>query len=117
MATPVDPLFLLLPLLEAARSRSESKPDGVFVDIAEALVDDRYPALEVLAHLTHSKGQLDCICEKKTLGSNSYYRLQDERVHTWLDLKVPPPLPLSPSPSPRHQFPSASLQLLTHARA
>lgn len=56
MATPVDPLLLLLPFLAEARRSSPAKPEGIFVSIAEALANDAYPMLEAIARDTEISG-------------------------------------------------------------
>jgi ribonuclease H2 subunit B len=58
VATPVDPLLLLIPALERARAATPGRPEGVFVDLANALLDDpTCPALHRLLPLVLSNGK------------------------------------------------------------
>ena len=53
VATPMDPLLLLLPKLEEARHATEAKPEGVFIDLATAFVES---PLEAIAKMAADKG-------------------------------------------------------------
>jgi len=79
MATPIDPLFLILPLLE--------KSSSMFCD-AEQLCE-AFNDTQLSAYLSPAiKSQLPCICENKEAGGELYYRLSEERTIAWLKCKV-----------------------------
>ncbi|PRW60264.1 ribonuclease H2 subunit B [Chlorella sorokiniana] len=83
LATPVDPLLLVLPLLEQARAQQ-----NVFQDLEQILSMAASPSAHLLAPLLEQGGQLSCLCDAKAAGGQSYYRLNDDRVLAWLRLKV-----------------------------
>jgi hypothetical protein len=69
-ATPVDVLFLLLPLLERAGT--------MYCELEHILVSGDCPAAVQLAPLVHT--QLQHLCDVKTSGEQSYYKLNETKV-------------------------------------
>ncbi|KAI7835459.1 hypothetical protein COHA_010634 [Chlorella ohadii] len=74
VATPVDPLLLVLPLLERARAQQ-----NVFQDLEQILSMAASPSAHLLAPLLEASGQLTCLCDAKAAGGQSYYRLNDDK--------------------------------------
>ena len=60
MGTPVDPLLVLLPVLEEQRGRTDSR-EGNFVDLDQILTGA--PGLEGLREVLRST--LGCVCTKQ----------------------------------------------------
>ncbi|KAL4856766.1 Ribonuclease H2 subunit B [Chlorella vulgaris] len=83
IATPVDPLLVLLPLLEQARAAQ-----NVFQDIEQILSTAASSSAALLLPLLGSGEQLGCLCDVKRVGGQGYYRLNDALVVAWLKLKV-----------------------------
>lgn len=83
LSTPVDPLLLLLPLLERARAQQ-----NVFQDLEQILSVATSPSAHMLLPLLAGGEHLGCLCEVKQAGGQSYFRLSDELVLAWLTLKV-----------------------------
>lgn len=73
VANRVDPLFLLLPVLDKARG------GGRFCDLEHILETAEAPALAA-ALPPMLQGQLECLCDAKEAGGQQYYRLSDDRV-------------------------------------
>ena len=94
VATPIDPRFLLIPLLlEGQGLQDGTQPVGRFVNIPDALAEARMRRnLPLgLGHLWEcAKGeQLEEICEVKEAGGMQFYRLSEEKVLTWACKKLP----------------------------
>lgn len=91
LATPMDPLFLLLPALEQQRGKT-SEHTGLFCRRDQLLM--ALPELDALFRqsLLHIDDiRLDAICDRKPGspdGDESLWRLSDERVLAWLSAKV-----------------------------
>lgn len=86
VSTPVDVLFVVLPILERAR-RSSSDFAGRFCNLEDILSNDQHPDLMLLKDLITPS--LCCICDERDIGNGEvYYRLNDERVLAWLQCKV-----------------------------
>ncbi|PSC68408.1 ribonuclease H2 subunit B [Micractinium conductrix] len=83
LGTPVDPLLLLMPLLEKARAQQ-----NVFQDLEQIVSMADSPSAHLLAELLAGSGQLACLCDVKQAGGQTYYRLNDDLVLAWLRLKV-----------------------------
>ncbi|KAK9787124.1 hypothetical protein WJX73_001269 [Symbiochloris irregularis] len=92
MCTPVDPLLILLPTVEANCQQDiarEASPDaGVFRDLQELMASDCAPDLHKLLTLWDSVPHLLCICSTKDVGGSTYYRLDQRKVTAWLQIKV-----------------------------
>lgn len=87
LATPVDPLFIVLPLLEQARMRvAGSGNGGKFRDLGEILYVPGYPGYSQLESLVALHAAL--ICDVKEVGSSRYYRLSDTKAMAWLLCKL-----------------------------
>lgn len=83
LATPVDPLFLLLPALEKA---SEG---GSFCDLEHCLECwGAGAAGGAAAAAAANHDQLRCLCDAKEAGGQRYYRLNEAKVLAWLKIKV-----------------------------
>lgn len=72
LATPVDPLLLLLPVLEAARG------EGRFCDVEHILECAGAAAAALLAPLVAA--QLRCVCDAKEAGGHAYFRLNEDKA-------------------------------------
>ena len=86
IATPIDPLFILLPALEKA-----SASGGMFCDM-ETILQQFLPCddarmLYQIQHMVPSD-QLACICDTKESGGQLYVRLNSDKVVTWLLAKL-----------------------------
>lgn len=84
-ATPIDPLFLMLPGLESARGRN------VFCDMEEitsCLGWTREEAAPVLDLLGKDGRQLQCVCDAKEAAGQRYFRLNEDKMIAWMALKV-----------------------------
>lgn len=86
MCTPIDVLFLALPLLRSCRRSGADSGAGVFTSLDNLLESDGQPQLHRLTELL--KPHLPCVCDVKQVADDSYYRLSDARVLAWLCCKV-----------------------------
>ncbi|XP_020110564.1 ribonuclease H2 subunit B [Ananas comosus] len=84
ICTPVDPVFILLPIFEAARMSKAN--NGVFRQLDEILYVDGYPGYQHLMSIAGDHMQM--VCEVKEIGSSKFYRLDDSKVIAWLCCKV-----------------------------
>ncbi|KAI8048965.1 ribonuclease H2, subunit B [Syncephalis plumigaleata] len=86
--TPIDPLFILLPMLVQCR-RQTSDSLGVYCsqqDILDSMGDEHGQLMACLPSLVYS---LDRICDTQVIpGYDKVYRLNDERVIAWLKYKI-----------------------------
>uniref|UniRef100_M8C5S3 Ribonuclease H2 subunit B n=1 Tax=Aegilops tauschii TaxID=37682 RepID=M8C5S3_AEGTA len=83
--TLVDPIFILLPLFEAARM-SNGKDLGKFRQLDEILYIEGYPGYQ---HLMSIAGKhMELVCEVKEVANMKFFRLDDSKVLTWLCCKV-----------------------------
>ncbi|CAL8467533.1 g7071 [Coccomyxa elongata] len=85
LCTPVDPLFLALPVLESSRNKGDGN-EGVFTERDELLRTEECPINAQLAELLRES--FTNICDVKQSGDISYYRLNDEKVLAWLRCKL-----------------------------
>ncbi|CAL5222476.1 g4847 [Coccomyxa viridis] len=85
LCTPVDPLFLALPLMESNRMQADGE-QGVFCEADQLLQTDADDAHAQLAELLN--GSFACLCDMKAAGTDRYYRLSNEKVLAWLRCKV-----------------------------
>ncbi|XP_015573896.1 ribonuclease H2 subunit B [Ricinus communis] len=84
-ATPVDPVFILLPIFEEARMRKGDDP-GKFRQLDEILFINGYPGYRYLMPIAENCMQV--VCEIKEIGSSKFFRLNDSKVFAWLLCKV-----------------------------
>lgn len=83
--TVVDPIFILLPILKAARM-SNGKDPGKFRQLDEILYVEGYPGYQ---HLMGIAGNhIDLVCEVKEVANVKFFRLDDSKVLSWLCCKV-----------------------------
>lgn len=83
--TLVDPIFVLLPLFEAARM-SNGKDLGKFRQLDEILYIEGYAGYQ---HLMSIAGKhMELVCEVKEVANMKFFRLDDSKVLTWLCCKV-----------------------------
>ena len=80
ISTPVDILFIILPLLEKSQRRG-------FVPLSD-LFDDANAGPQLRLLLEPSKDHLGAVCDVKEAGDESYYRLNDDRVVAWIMIKI-----------------------------
>ncbi|XP_078175138.1 ribonuclease H2 subunit B isoform X2 [Carex rostrata] len=85
ICTPVDPIFVLLPLFSSVRM-SNGNDQGKFRQLDEVLYVDGYPGYQNLVSI--AKDQMQMICEVKEIGRERFYRLDDSKVLSWLYCKV-----------------------------
>ncbi|CAA0813541.1 Unknown protein [Striga hermonthica] len=84
-ATPVDPVFVLLPVFEEARMKKGTDP-GKFRQLDEIIYVNGYPGYESLSSVADKAMQV--VCDLKEVGSTKFFRLNDLKVLKWLCYKV-----------------------------
>lgn len=84
-ATPVDPVFIMLPIFEEARMKKGDDP-GKFRPLDEIIFIDSYPGYQHLLSLAEKA--MEIVCEIKEIGSLKFFRLDDSKVLAWLYIKV-----------------------------
>lgn len=85
IGTPVDPIFLLLPVLDDAQMK-KADDAGKFRSLEDILYVEGYPGY---LHLSCMLGNaLDAVCEVRDVGASKFYRLEDSKVLSWLSCKV-----------------------------
>uniref|UniRef100_A0A1D1YJ70 Ribonuclease H2 subunit B n=1 Tax=Anthurium amnicola TaxID=1678845 RepID=A0A1D1YJ70_9ARAE len=85
MTTPIDPIFILLPIFEEARMK-RGNDHGMFRELDEILFVDGYPGYRHL--LSIAKDSMELVCEVKEIGSSKFFRLDDSKVLAWLCCKA-----------------------------
>ncbi|ERN06872.1 hypothetical protein AMTR_s00005p00247650 [Amborella trichopoda] len=85
VATPVDPVFILLPLFHEARMKKGDEL-GKFRQVDDIMFVDGYPGYRYLLPVVSNS--LQAICEVKEVGSEIFCRLDDSKVVAWLHCKV-----------------------------
>ncbi|CAF2130496.1 unnamed protein product [Brassica napus] len=85
MATPVDPVFILLPIFDVARMKKGEDP-GKFRQLDEILFVEGYPEYQHLLPLAEKSMQI--VCQTQEVGSMKFYRLDNSKVLAWLTCKV-----------------------------
>lgn len=84
-ATPVDPVFILLPIFEEARMKKGDDP-GKFRQLDEMIFINGYPGYRYLLSIVETSMQV--VCDIKEIGSVKFFRLNDSKVLAWLNYKV-----------------------------
>ncbi|KAG0454979.1 hypothetical protein HPP92_024271 [Vanilla planifolia] len=84
MTTPVDPIFIFLPIFSNARMKGNEP--GVFRQLDEILYNTNYPSYQYLMSIAEESMQI--VCEVKEIGSSKFFRLEDSKVLSWLCCKV-----------------------------
>ncbi|XP_008445068.1 uncharacterized protein LOC103488218 isoform X3 [Cucumis melo] len=84
-ATPVDPVFIFLPIFEEARMKKGDDP-GKFRQLDDIMFINGYPGYLHLLSLAEKSMQV--VCEVKEVGSSRFFRLDDSKVLAWLYHKV-----------------------------
>ncbi|GMQ11414.1 hypothetical protein CsSME_00054062 [Camellia sinensis var. sinensis] len=84
-ATPVDPVFILLPIFEEARMKKGDDP-GKFRQLEEIIFINGYPGYQYLFSIAEKSMQV--VCDIKEIGSTKFFRLNDSKVLAWLNYKV-----------------------------
>ncbi|XP_031736473.1 ribonuclease H2 subunit B isoform X4 [Cucumis sativus] len=83
-ATPVDPVFIFLPIFEEARMKGDDL--GKFRQLDDIMFINGYPGYLHLLPLAEKFMQV--VCEVKEVGSSRFFRLDDSKVLAWLYHKV-----------------------------
>nr|XP_010929864.1 ribonuclease H2 subunit B isoform X3 [Elaeis guineensis] len=79
IATPIDPIFILLPVFEAARMTIQKRNDqGMFRQLDEILYVDGYPGYQHLMSVAEDSMQLVCEVKVKDIVSILGEYLKDE---------------------------------------
>ncbi|KAJ0843289.1 putative ribonuclease H2 subunit B, wHTH domain, rnh202, triple barrel domain-containing protein [Helianthus annuus] len=84
-ATPVDPVFILLPMFDQARMKNGNDP-GKFRQLDEIIYIHDYPGYRCLSTIAESSMQI--VCDFKEIGSTKFFRLNDSKVLAWMLCKV-----------------------------
>ncbi|KAI5678969.1 hypothetical protein M9H77_09919 [Catharanthus roseus] len=84
-ATPIDPVFILLPIFDEARMKKRDDP-GKFRQLDEIIHVDGYPGYQYLTSL--AEVSMEVVCDFKEIGSMKFFRLNDSKVLRWLCYKV-----------------------------
>ncbi|XP_006026341.1 ribonuclease H2 subunit B isoform X1 [Alligator sinensis] len=82
-ATPMDPLFLILWYLITAE-----KEQGKFQLLNQVVVDPEFPSCTMLLQCAGVKQLLHHITEEKEIGSQKFYKYNQEKTLRWLKKKV-----------------------------
>lgn len=85
IATPIDPVFIMLPIFEEARMKKVDDP-GKFRQLDEILFINDYPGYQHLFSIAENCMQV--VCEIKEIGSSKFFRLDDMKVLAWLYYKA-----------------------------
>ncbi|KAH9795261.1 Ribonuclease H2 subunit B [Citrus sinensis] len=115
-ATPIDPVFIMLPIFEEARLKKGEDP-GKFRQLDEIIFIDGYPGYQYILPLAENCMQVVCevkeyildeaienasigriddislgryksVLEQSKIGSSKFFRLDDLKVIAWLYCKV-----------------------------
>ncbi|KAG9446673.1 hypothetical protein H6P81_012801 [Aristolochia fimbriata] len=84
-ATPVDLVFILLPIFDEARMK-RGNDLGKFRQLEEIMFVDGFPGYQHLVF--HAADCMQVVCEVKDIGSLKFFRLDDSKVLAWLLQKV-----------------------------
>ncbi|KAL6505630.1 hypothetical protein OROHE_023009 [Orobanche hederae] len=77
-ASPVDPVFILLPIFEEARMKKGNEP-GKFRQLDEIIYVNGYPGYESLSSIAEKTMRV--VCDLKEIGSTQFFRLNDTKAH------------------------------------
>ncbi|KAF9378274.1 Ribonuclease H2 subunit B [Podila verticillata] len=86
MITPLDPIFMFIPILEIVRQQTSGSA-GRFMVVDDIFENDQYTSLRHLTQLHSVEKLLAQICEVRD-GSLKTFRMDDERVMAWLKKKT-----------------------------
>ncbi|WOG83071.1 hypothetical protein DCAR_0102245 [Daucus carota subsp. sativus] len=84
-ATPIDPVFILLPIFDEARMK-KGEDQGKFRQLDEIIFIQGYPGYQHLLSIADKSMQV--VCDFKEVGSTKFFRLNDSKVLAWLHFKV-----------------------------
>ncbi|KAL8137922.1 hypothetical protein V2J09_003923 [Rumex salicifolius] len=84
-STPVDPVFIMLPIFEEARMK-KGDDLGKFRQVDEMIFIDGYPGYQQMSSILEKS--MHVVCEVKEIGSTKFFRLDDSKVLAWLCQKV-----------------------------
>ncbi|GAB2222928.1 hypothetical protein Drorol1_Dr00017060 [Drosera rotundifolia] len=85
LSTPIDPLFILLPIFDDARSKKGEDP-GKFRQMEEIIFVEGRPGYRHLLSVVEK--HIPLVCDVKEVGSMKFFRLNDTKVLSWLCIKV-----------------------------
>ncbi|KAJ1920523.1 hypothetical protein IWQ60_006981 [Tieghemiomyces parasiticus] len=86
--TPVDPLFIVLPILEA-NSQNRDGFDGVFMMLDDLLDSPEFPDMMFIRELPTIASQLSLLCDIKNITPSEFvFRLSEKKTLDWLEAKV-----------------------------
>ncbi|KAI8918886.1 ribonuclease H2, subunit B [Entophlyctis helioformis] len=87
VASPFDPLLLLLPILDLQRTKT-AESAGRFLQRSDLIYSQDFPGLERLADSMHTS-ILARICDVQEIeGISTFFRLNDDKALAWLKAKV-----------------------------
>ncbi|OWM87105.1 ribonuclease H2 subunit B [Punica granatum] len=84
-ATPVDLVFILLPIFDEARMK-KGEDSGKFRQLDEILFVNGYPEYRRLLPIAEKYMQV--VCEVREIGSSKFFRLDDSKLLAWLLYKA-----------------------------
>ncbi|KAJ1974102.1 hypothetical protein H4R33_006864 [Dimargaris cristalligena] len=88
LMTPVDPLYILLPILEI-NNQNRDGFDGVYMMADDLLESPEFPDIAYLRTLPQLWDQLRLLCDVKQITADeSVYRLSEKKATDWLVSKV-----------------------------
>ncbi|KAK7410330.1 hypothetical protein VNO78_01034 [Psophocarpus tetragonolobus] len=86
LSTPIDPVFVMLPIFEEARMKKGDDDLGRFRQLDEILFIDGYP--EYMQLMSVVENCMQVVSEVKEVRSSKFFRLDDSKVLHWLCYKV-----------------------------
>eukprot|EP00742_Colponemidia_sp_Colp-10_P003896 GILJ01004150.1.p1 GENE.GILJ01004150.1~~GILJ01004150.1.p1 ORF type:complete len:225 (-),score=26.52 GILJ01004150.1:896-1570(-) len=86
VATRIDPLFLIIPMLEKSRNRSDDRA-GFFCSLNQTLLSCGFEGGSKLLGVSRLTETLQQICDVNESSDSILYRLSDEKILNWLKLK------------------------------
>lgn len=116
IATPIDPLFLILPSLLATLNAKDESSKGVFLsfdDIFEPFSEVSPHFGEILNHesIQHKIiGRMKAVCDRVSAGDKEMYRLNTDRLLTELLAKARKMIALGLPPSMEQKFVGKALE-------
>eukprot|EP00966_Prymnesium_polylepis_P278821 6440987-Prymnesium_polylepis.1 len=89
LATPMDPLFMLLPQLLQARGTTDGERRGYFQPLSDVITgDDAAELVEHVCTLPRLVEQLRAVCDVNDKYDEPMLRYNDQKVLGWLRRKV-----------------------------